>query len=199
MARKRKENPDQGAESVPARQMGRPPFQWTPEVEDYIWTKMIAGMSLRSLVARSSDDFEKGAFPSYDTIMERIKNERNFSEQYARVKDLQQDLLGEDLIDIIDGIHPQFTTADLAQRKASVEERKWIMGKLRRKKWGEVKVTEVTGANGTPLVQPQIINTRDMAPEARMALYNALQLAVSQSEAEDAEYTETEEDAGNSR
>ena len=185
MARKPKQNNEP---KLPVK-MGRPAFAWTPEIEDYIWTKMIAGMSLRSLVARAKDDFT-GVFPSYDTIMERIKNDRNFSEQYARVKDLQQDLLGEDLIDIIDGIHPQFAAADLAQRKASVEERKWVMGKLRRKKWGEVKVTEVTGADGTPLIQPQVIPTRHLSPEAQAALYNALQIAVAQQEAVDGEYTE---------
>lgn len=174
---------------------GRPPFRWTAEIEQYIWRHMIAGMSLRAIVQLARDEDYKGsAFPSYDTIMARIQEDREFSDSYARAKDLQQELLAEDLVDIIDGRHPDFANADLAQRKASVEERKWLMGKLRRKKWGEVKVTEITGKDGTPLIQPQVINTRDMTPEAQAALYQALQFVVAQESAEDITTTEEKPD-----
>jgi hypothetical protein len=103
---------------------------------------------------------------------------------------MSQDYMAEDIIDIIDGRHPDFMQSDLDERKASVEERKWVMGKLRRKKWGEIKTTEVTGADGAPLLQPQIIDTRSMTPEAQMALYEALQLVAAQDDAEDVDYTE---------
>jgi hypothetical protein len=105
---------------------------------------------------------------------------------------MSQDFMAEDIIDIIDGRHSDFMQSDLDERKASVEERKWVMGKLRRKKWGEVKTTEITGADGAPLIQPQVIDTRSMTPEAQAALYQALQIVAAQEEAEDTEYTEEE-------
>jgi len=100
--------------------------------------------------------------------------------------------MAEEIIDIIDGRHSDFRLMDLEERKASVETRKWLMGKLRRKKYGDVKTTEVTGADGAPLLQPQVIDTRSMTPEAQAALYQALQIVAAQEEAEDAEYEEEE-------
>lgn len=191
MARKPKKSPEEAAPKPPAR-MGRPPFQWTDEVKEYIIEKIIAGHSLRKVVELAKDDGIK-PFPCVDTIMVYAAINDDFSAKYARAKELQQDMMGEELLDIIDGRHPDFRDAELGQRKESMEARKWIMGKLRRKKWGEVKTTEVTGANGTPLMQPQIINTRNMTPEAQMALYQALQIAVAQAEAEDGEFTEEEQ------
>lgn len=178
---------------VSIRGKGRPPFQWTPEIEDYILEKIIAGHSIRSIVAKAREEDYKGKpFPGVDTLMVYAASNPDFSVRYARAKELQQDMMAEELLDIIDGRHPDFVNAELGQRKESMEARKWIMGKLRRKKWGDVKTTEVTGADGAPLIQPQVIDTRSMDPEAQMALYNALQIVVAQQQAEDSQYTEEE-------
>lgn len=192
MAKKAKSQ--DGEVTVPAkRPVGRPKFPWTEEIEEYIITKMIAGLSLRRItVAAQAEGINP--FPSLDTIMVHASLDEKFSVQYARAKDCQQDMMAEELLDIIDGIHPSFPDEPLAQRAASVELRKWVMGKYKRKKWGEVKVSEVTGADGAPLVQPQILDTRSLSPEAQAALYQALQIAAAQSEAEDVEYTEGEDD-----
>lgn len=60
--------------------------------------------------------------------------------------------------------------------------------------WKEAKHLEVTGKDGAPLVQPQVLDTRSLSPEAQAALYQALQIVAAQNEAEDAEYTEEGED-----
>lgn len=172
---------------------GRPPFQWTPEIEDYIICKIVAGHSLRAIATQAESDFKGKQFPSLETLMVYVASNKDFSERYARAKDIQQDLMAETIIDIIDGRHPDFINAELGQRKESVEARKWIMGKLRRKKWGEVKVTEVTGADGAALIPPQTIDPRTLSPEAKAALYNALQLAIAQTDATDAQVTEEED------
>lgn len=175
---------------IPIRGRGRPPFQWTPEIEDYILSKIIAGLSIRAIVNLArTEDFKNKPFPAVDTLMVYAASNPDFSVRYARAKELQQDMMAEELLDIIDGRHPDFADTELSQRKESMEARKWIMGKLRRKKWGDIKTTEVTGADGAPLV-PQVIDTRSMTPEAQMALYQALQVVAAQNEAEDAEYTE---------
>lgn len=58
--------------------------------------------------------------------------------------------------------------------------------------WKEAKHLEVTGKDGAPLVQPQVLDTRSLSPEAQAALYQALQIVAAQNEAVDAEYTEEE-------
>lgn len=177
------------------RAKGRPPFQWTPEIEDYILSKIIAGHSIRSIVQMARDgDYKGKPFPAVDTLMVYAASNPDFSVRYARAKELQQDMMAEELLDIIDGRHPDFANAELGQRKESMEARKWIMGKLRRKKWGEVKVTEVTGADGKDLIPPQTIDPRSLSKEAKAALYQALQIATAQQEATDAQITEEDED-----
>lgn len=192
MAKKPKKTDEAPEVKAPVR-IGRPSFPWTRELEDFIIFCALSNKSMREIETAGEQEYGAANFPSSMTIKNYLASNEEFFSRYARAKDLAQDFMAEDIIDIIDGRHPDFVREDLAQRKASVEERKWIMGKLRRKKWGEVKTTEVTGANGAPLIQPQVINARDMTPEARAALYNALQLAVAQQEAEDGEYMEEDE------
>lgn len=171
------------------RQRGRPSFPWTQELENFIIEGAVSNLSLRQILEEGNREFPEG-FPSAGTIKNYFASNPEFLANYTRAKDLAQDFMAEDIIDIIDGRHEDFRLADLDERKASVEERKWVMGKLRRKKYGDVKTTEVTGADGAPLMQPQVIDTRSMTPEAQMALYQALQIVAAQNEAEDAEYTE---------
>lgn len=190
MARKPKSQPPE--EPKPPAKMGRPPFNWTRELEDFIISGVLANKSMRQIELDGEAEYGKTSFPSSVTIKNYLASNDDFLNRYARAKDLSQDFMAEDLVDIIDGRHPDFIDAELSQRKESIETRKWIMGKLRRKKWGEVKHTEITGADGAPLLQPQVINARDMNPEARAALYNALQLATAQYDAEEGEYTEEE-------
>jgi hypothetical protein len=179
---------------VAIRGKGRPPFQWTPEIEEYILSKIVAGFSIRALVNKAREEDYKGKpFPSVETLMVYAASNPEFSARYARAKELQQDMMAEELLDIIDGRHPDFANAELGQRKESMEARKWVMGKLRRKKWGDVKVTEVTGSDGQPLIPPQVIDTRSLSPEAQAALYQALQVIKAQNEAEDIQPQETQE------
>jgi len=178
---------------IALKKRGRPPFQWTPEIENYILEKIVAGHSIRAIISLAQiGDYNGKPFPAFETIMAYVASNDEFQHKYTRAKDIQQDLMGETIIDIMDGRHPDFVNAELGQRKESAEIRKWVMGKLRRKKWGDVKVTELTGKDGTPLIQPQVIDTRSLPPEAQAALYQALQLIKAQQEAEDISHT-TEE------
>ena len=201
--RAKKAEPAQGVDNTPApvapppaprlrRQRGRPPFPWTEELENFIIEGALSNLSLAQIVAEGEREFPEG-FPTDATIKNYLGSNDEFFTRYARAKDLSQDFMAEDIIDIIDGRHQDFRLAPLEERKASVEERKWVMGKLRRKKYGDVKTTEVTGADGAPLLQPQVIDTRSMTPEAQQALYQALQIVAAQEEAEDVEYEEEDD------
>lgn len=175
---------------------GRPPFQWTAEIEDYIIGGIVAGHSLRAIIQMANEGEYKGKqFPAFETIMRYVASNDEFRHKYAHAKDVQQDLMAENIIDIMDGRYPGFETAELGQRKESAEIRKWVMGKLRRKKWGDIKVTEVTGGDGQPLIPPQVIDTRSLSPEAQAALYQALQVIKAQNEAVDVNPATGEEEA----
>jgi hypothetical protein len=179
---------------IALKKRGRPPFQWTPELEDYILEKIVAGHSIRAIIMLAqAGDYNGKPFPAFETIMAYVASNEEFRNKYARAKDMQQDLMAENIIDIMDGRYPGFENAELGQRKESAEIRKWVMGKLRRKKWGDVKVTEVTGSDGQPLIPPQVIDTRSLSPEAQAALYQALQVIKAQNEAEDIQPQETQE------
>lgn len=175
---------------VTIKRMGRPPIQWTPDLEDYILSLVIAGRSLRQIVEEGKKEFGEKHFPSDALIKLRLASTPDFLAKYVNAKDVAQDLMAEDLVSIIDGSMPEFANADLDQRKASAEIRKWVMGKLRRKKWGDIKMQEVTGADGQSLIPPQVIDTRSLTPEAQAALYQALQVIKAQNEAEDIPTTE---------
>lgn len=181
-------NAPENDKPVARRGRGRPRFEWTDQIEAFLWRMMVAGLSLRAIVQiAKSDEFKNTPFPSFDVIMDRIREDAEFGNKYHQMKAIQSDLLAEDIVDIIDRRHPDYITADLEERKAAVTERKWLMGRLSRKKWGDIKMTmtEVTGANGAPLIPPQVVDTRDMTPEAQAALYQALQIIKAQAEAED--------------
>lgn len=168
---------------------GRPRFQFTPELEEFILTGVVAGLSLRQIEEEGYEVYGRGKFPSRAVIKAHLASSEEFQARYMRVKDIAQDLMAEDLIDIIDGRYPGLEGTDLAQRKESAEIRKWVMGKLRRKKWGDVRVTEVVGKDGTDLIPQQPIDPRTLTPEAREALKVALTMAL-KGEAQDAKYTE---------
>lgn len=174
---------------------GRPRFAWTTEIEDFIIAGIVAGLSIRQIYEEGKDTYGGvGKFPSPTMVKIYLASNSEFQAKYVRAKDIQQDLMAEDLIDIIDGRYPGLETAELGQRKESVEVRKWIMGKLRRKKWGEVKVTEVSGVDGKDLLPAsQTIDPRTLSPEAKTALYQALQMATAQQDATDAQVKEEDD------
>jgi hypothetical protein len=172
---------------------GRPRFQFTPEIEEFILMGIVAGLSLRQIEEEGLAHYGQKAFPSRAVIKVHLASTPAFQASYIRAKDVAQDLMAEDLIDIIDGRHPGFEQADLGQRKESAEIRKWVMGKLRRKKWGDVKVTEIVGKDGEALMPQQTIDPRLLTPEVREALKLALTVAI-KGEAAEAKFNEEEPD-----
>jgi hypothetical protein len=83
---------------------------------------------------------------------------KEFSDQYARAKDAQVDAMGEELLDISDDISGDVSgelempnSVAVQRAKLRVDTRKWLMGKLRPKKYGDK--TQHTGADGEGPVQ----------------------------------------------
>lgn len=174
------------------------PSMYTPELAVAICERIASGESLKSVCR---DD----GMPAHVTVLRWALTIPEFGNQYKQARDMQAEVLADELLDIADdgrndwmekhdqdGAFVGWRENGEAMRRSQlrIETRKWVAAKLLPKRWGEKTVTEVTGPNGTPLIQPQVIDTRSMTPEAQAALYEALQIVAAQNEAEDAEYTE---------
>ena len=149
--------------------MGRP-TDYTEEAADAICA-MIAttNLSMKSIC-------EQLGYPT-GTVLAWLSREPTFQEKYARAKDMQADLLAEEILDIADDGSNDFMTIVKGDREYEVENkevtnrsrlridsRKWLAGKLRPKKYGD-KVDLTTGGDKLPatpgIFQIEIVKPSD--------------------------------------
>jgi hypothetical protein len=126
---------------------GRPTI-YSQEVADAICEK-IATIP-RGLRVICKDE----ALPSVTTIMRWLHDNETFREQYARAKELQADLLVEEMLEIADDDSQdeifiesedkdgkgakRVMNGEFVQRsRVRIDTRKWLAGKLRPKKYGD--------------------------------------------------------------
>lgn len=133
----------------PKKPNGRP-SAYTQEVADKICEQIAtSNKSLRTICAMDG-------MPAVSTVLKWLQDgSNNFTEQYARAKEEQADLLVEDMLDIAehtDEDHTAFTGGNVVQRdRLRIETRKWIASKLKPKKYGEK--LDVTNTNRTIIVE----------------------------------------------
>jgi hypothetical protein len=139
------------------------PSSFTQDIADQITSKIVEGYTLRQIAALPK-------MPDKSTILRWLATNESFRAQYACAKDVQADLMSEDIIDISDdgtndwitrenqdGSTYEVLNAEHVQRsRLRVDTRKWLMSKLAPKKYGDKVSAEVTGADGAPLVPPTI-------------------------------------------
>ena len=169
---------------------GRPRYEWTTEVEEEILSEIVAGKSIRHLVVEGSDNL-----PSVDTIYRRLATDTGFSERYTRAREMQQDTYAEEIVAIADGLHPSFVGKEADEKRLAIETRKWVMGKLRPKKYNDhVIKMEITGKDGAPLVPTKSIDVASLTDEQRDALRFAITAIESRDgEVEDIDYNDGED------
>lgn len=109
---------------------------------DAICARLAEGESLRA-VCRDDD------MPSIGTFLRWVTDSRELAEQYARARVLCLDAMAEDILDIADT--PQIGTKSVSKatgleitegdmvehRRLRIEARKWLMGKMAPKKYGD--------------------------------------------------------------
>ena len=130
---------------------GRPSI-YTLELADRICERLAAGESMRS-VARDP------GMPNCSTMFKWIRENEEFSNQYAKAKTESADALVEDMLDIADNeAHQEIKVdgklvkvkdgASVAHARLRVDTRKWAASKLKPKKYGEKIQQELTGKDG---------------------------------------------------
>lgn len=116
--------------------VGRP-TKYTPELGDTICALLTEGKSLRSVCLQED-------MPDKSTVFRWLRENKDFQDQYARAKEESTDAMYEEIRDISDdGISVVKGSAEkksgaIAQIvRLQVDTRKWMMSKMKPKKYGD--------------------------------------------------------------
>ncbi len=119
---------------------GGRPTKYTKELADTICERLAMGESMRTI---AKDE----AMPALSSMFKWLRENKEFSEQYARAKQESADAMAEDILDIADNGSNDYmeredgTTTyngDSVQRsRLRVDTRKWLMAKMKPKRYGD--------------------------------------------------------------
>lgn len=124
--------------------MGRPP-KYKPKLAQKVCQLIAEGNSLRKVC-------QLEGMPSRSTVFEWIVQYDEFSDQYARAKEKSVESMAEEILEIADdgtndyvadnydkGRTPGYRVdgENIQRSKLRVDTRKWLMGKLKPKKYGD--------------------------------------------------------------
>lgn len=127
---------------------------YTPEIAEKICKGISSGMSLRKVCA--SDEM-----PAPSTVCGWVLDDVNgFSEQYAKARRLQAELLADEIFDISDDSTNDYMIRQsksgedyetvnpevIGRSRLRVDSRKWYLAKVLPKIYGDKVVTEHTGS-----------------------------------------------------
>lgn len=116
--------------------IGRPSI-YTQELADKICEQLSRGISLRTVCLAEE-------MPDAATIFRWFRTNEEFCKQYARAKEESADAMAEEILDLSDGAIDIIKKG--AEKKSSalgqavrlqVDTRKWIMSKMKPKKYGD--------------------------------------------------------------
>jgi len=134
------------------KKTGRPTL-YTEELANKICTAIANSCKGLSHICKENPDF-----PCRDTIHEWVISNKIFSDKYARAKELQGELMVDEMIAIADdGRNDTYEDEDgrirtdhdvISRSKLRVDTRKWIASKLLPKKYGDKITAEHTGKDG---------------------------------------------------
>jgi hypothetical protein len=135
-------NPEESQSGEAQPKMGRP-SDYTPDVADKICSQIADGKSMRTICREES-------MPHMSTVFRWLREHDEFREQYVRAKDDAADAMAEDILEIADDGTNDYMTitkgdkeyevvnGEAIQRsRLRVDSRKWLMAKLKPKKYGE--------------------------------------------------------------
>ena len=164
------------AEAAPKKNSGGRPSSYGPEVAAAICNHISEGRSLRSFCQG------EGA-PHKTTVLRWLKEHDEFREAYQVARELQADMLADEVIDIAD----QADDANIARLK--IDARKWTAAKLAPKKYGDK--TELDGKVQLEDVTPRpTLPSREAMDEDlrkfRQAVSDRYKRAAAEAEAQEA-------------
>ena len=109
------------------KKMGRP-SDYMPEVASDICALLMTGESLRSICKRQG-------MPAMSTVTLWLTKHEEFSAQYARAREVQAEVLAEDILMLADSAVED--GAAVAKARLQVDARKWYASKVAPKRYGD--------------------------------------------------------------
>lgn len=128
-------NKQDGQEKHP----GGRPSSYTEEMADRICNLLTGGMSLRKICMQED-------FPDAATIYRWLDKYPEFCDKYVRAREAATEDMLEEILEIADS-----TEIDPNDKRVRIDTRKWAMGKLKPKKYGERQVVDVGNKEGESL------------------------------------------------
>ena len=112
------------------------PSTYTEEMGDHICDLLTEGKSLRKICMGAG-------FPNASTVYVWLDRFPSFAEKYTRAREAATEDMLEDILEIADakGIDPQ-------EKRVRIDTRKWVMGRLKPKKYGDKQQVEVGNKEG---------------------------------------------------
>ena len=146
------------------------PSDYTPELASEICAKLAEGQSLRTVCKEES-------MPCTSSVFNWFRKHPEFLEQYTRAKEESADAMAEEVLDIADDatndwmsknagddVAFSFNGEHVQRSRLRIETRKWLMAKMKPKKYGEKVMQEITGKDGGAIkVEEQPVSDRDLA------------------------------------
>lgn len=116
------------------------PIDYSPELATTICEQIALGKSMRTVC--KADDM-----PSMSAVFRWLRDYDDFKEQYARACEERTEAMAEDIIDIADEASRDFIETEdgrqipnneaIQRSKLRVDTRKWLMAKMKPKKYGD--------------------------------------------------------------
>lgn len=119
--------------------MARPPYQWTPEVDEEIINRLMSGEAVVDILGVDRDDW----LPSERTFYKRLSEDADFSQAYMRAREVQAHREADEIRSIADKATPE----DYNVARLKIDARKWRASKMAPKVYGD-KV-DLTSTDGT--------------------------------------------------
>jgi len=132
------------------------------DVADKVLERISNGESLRA-VCLDPD------MPDGSTIRKWLARNPDFARQYAYARDEQADSLFDETIFIADSLGVGVTSEQVQLARLQIDTRKWVAGKLRPKKYGDLVKHEHTGADGGAIAL-QAVNVAQLDYDQREQL-----------------------------
>lgn len=139
------------------------PLDYRQDVADEICDLLKQGKSLRKIC-------ESSAFPDRHIVFKWLADNENFQRSYHYAREAFSDAEFERMSDIIEDAE---TSEDLARARLKIDTMKWMLGKMRPKKYGD-KIA-IGGAEDLPPVKTQsTLDVSNLTLEQLEALQAAL-------------------------
>ncbi len=111
-----------------AKNKGGRPSDYTPELAERICNLLMEGESLRAICKR--DDV-----PHIATVLAWLHRHEEFHEQYVRAREIQAEVMAEDIIMYADSATEEASA--VAKARLQVDARKWYASKVATRRYGD--------------------------------------------------------------